>query len=306
MTGGPPGGNHDARSPLPGTVMLHSLAEDLQQLVRTREFAFDDRDFDAIRALVKQLTGINLSNQKRELVYGRLARRLRALGLKTFRAYRERLALDHGELAKFCNAITTNLTSFFRERHHFDHLREKVLLPFAAAAGSRRLRIWSAGCSTGEEPYSIAMTVAETLPDFARRDIRILATDVDSDVLERAEAGVYPIDRVKAIGPERLGRFFMETRDRTGPAYSVSREVRSLITFRQLNLVHQLPMRGPLDVIFCRNTIIYFDKETQRELFARIAVLQRSDDLLCLGHSENLFRVSDQYAPIGRTMYRRV
>jgi len=284
--------------------MPHNLAEDLQ-LLRVREFAFDDRDFDAIRALVKQLTGINLSHQKRELVYGRLARRLRALGLKSFRAYRERLAADPGELAKFCNAITTNLTSFFRERHHFEFLREKVLLPFAAGT-ARRLRIWSAGCSTGEEPYSIAMTVAETLPDFARRDIRILATDVDSDVLERAEAGLYPIERVKAVGPERLARFFTEGRDRTGAAWSVSRELRPLIAFRQLNLVQPLPMRGPLDVIFCRNTIIYFDKETQRELFARMAMLQRSGDLLCLGHSENLFRVSDQYAPIGRTMYKRV
>ncbi|HTY51350.1 MAG TPA: protein-glutamate O-methyltransferase CheR [Steroidobacteraceae bacterium] len=304
MSGVPPGAGCGARGPVPG-VAMSSLAEDLQQLARTREFAFDDRDFEAIRALVKQLTGINLSTQKRELVYGRLARRLRALGLKTFRAYRERLAVDHGELAKFCNAITTNLTSFFRERHHFDYLRDKVLLPFAAGA-ARRLRIWSAGCSTGEEPYSIAMTVAEVLPDFARRDIRILATDIDSDVLARAEAGLYPLERVRTVGPERLARFFVEGRERCGPVYGVSRELRPLVTFRQLNLVHQLPMRGPLDVIFCRNTIIYFDKDTQRGLFGRIALLQRSGDLLCLGHSENLFRVSDQYAPIGRTMYQRV
>ena len=271
---------------------------------REREFVFDDTDFAALRKLVKEITGIALSEQKRELVYGRLARRLRTLGIATFREYRDLLARDTAEQAHLTNAITTNLTSFFREKHHFDHLRDVVLRPLAAQP-ERRIRIWSAGCSTGEEPYSIAMTIAEALPDFARRDIRILATDLDSDVLAKAEAGIYGQDRVQGMAPERLSKFFRESTERGQAAWSVVPALRSMISFKQLNLMHPLPMQGPLDVIFCRNVIIYFDKDTQRDLFGRIRVLQRPGDLLCLGHSESLFRVSEDYTSMGRTMYRR-
>src|ERR1700731_2351587 len=144
---------------------------------RVREFEFGNEDFEALRKLVKEITGINLSDQKRELVYGRLARRLRVLQLRSFAEYRELLAEDGGqEIVQFCNAIPTNLTAFFREPHHFDYLRDHVLAPMVAGA-QRRLRIWSAGCSTGEEPYSLAMTILETLPDLRRWDVRILATD---------------------------------------------------------------------------------------------------------------------------------
>lgn len=274
---------------------------------RAREFAFGDEDFEALRKLVKELTGINLSDQKRELVYGRLARRLRVLRLRTFAEYRDLLASDGGkEISEFCNAITTNLTSFFREAHHFEYLREHVLQARAANRGaSRRLRIWSAGCSTGEEPYSLAMTVLETLPDLRNWDIKILATDLDSDVLAKAQRGVYAADRMRNMAPQRLQRFFVEKRDRNGPCYEVIPDLMSLITFRQLNLMHPLPMKGPLDAIFCRNVVIYFDKDTQRELFARVALLQRQSDLLFLGHSESLFKVSESYSPIGKTIYRR-
>ncbi|HVW67818.1 MAG TPA: protein-glutamate O-methyltransferase CheR [Steroidobacteraceae bacterium] len=274
---------------------------------RPREFAFSDADFAALRQLVKELTGINLSDQKRELVYGRLARRLRALQLRTFAEYRELLASDGGvEIGEFCNAITTNLTSFFRESHHFEYLRDHVLQPRVTdRTASRRLRIWSAGCSSGEEPYSIAMTVLEALPDLRSWDVKILATDLDSDVLARAQRGVYAADRVRNLGAERLERFFEERRDRSGPCYQVRPEVAELITFKQLNLMHSLPMKGPLDVIFCRNVVIYFDKDTQRELFARVAHVQRPKDLLFLGHSESLFKVSESYTPIGKTIYRR-
>lgn len=271
---------------------------------REREFVFDDADFAALRKIVKEITGISLSEQKRELVYGRLARRLRTLGVATFREYRDILARDTVEQAHLTNAITTNLTSFFREKHHFDHLRDNILKPLANQP-DRRVRIWSAGCSTGEEPYSMAMTIAEALPDFARRDIRILATDLDSDVLAKAQSGIYGQDRVQGMAPDRLSKFFKETSERGQQAFSVAPALRSLITFKQLNLMHPLPMQGPLDVIFCRNVIIYFDKDTQRELFSRIRQLQRPGDLLCLGHSESLFRVSEDYTSIGRTMYRR-
>jgi len=271
-----------------------------------REFDFRDEDFEALRALVRSLTGISLGEQKRELVYGRLSRRLRALRLASFKEYRALLASDPGELAQLVNAITTNLTAFFRERHHFDYLREHVLRPIAEERrASQRLRIWSAGCSSGEEPYSIAMTVLEALTEDRRRDVRILATDLDSDMLTRARAGAYPPERLTSIGPSRLARFFDQRHDRAAAAWQVKPEVAALVTFKQLNLMHSLPMKGPLDAIFCRNTVIYFDKDTQRDLFARMAVLQRPGALLFLGHSESLFKVSTDYTLIGRTIYRR-
>jgi chemotaxis protein methyltransferase CheR len=272
---------------------------------RLREFAFDDRDFEAIRTLVKSLTGINLTTQKRELVYGRLAVRLRALGVRTFREYRQIVAEDPDEQIRMCNAITTNLTAFFREPHHFEHLRDEVLPAHREQAGQRRLRIWSAGCSTGEEPYSIAMTLLEALPEVHNWNVRILATDLDSDVLNTAALGKYPAERVKGLSAGRLRRFFSEQQDRGTCIYAVRPEVRRLVTFKQLNLMEPLPMPGPLDVIFCRNTVIYFDKDTQRELFARIAPLQRPGDLLYLGHSESLLSVSNDYESIGRTTYLR-
>ncbi|HWW78840.1 MAG TPA: protein-glutamate O-methyltransferase CheR [Steroidobacteraceae bacterium] len=274
---------------------------------RVREFDFGNEDFEALRQLVKRLTGINLSDQKRELVYGRLARRLRVLHLRTFAEYRDLLASDGGrEIGEFCNAITTNLTSFFRESHHFEYLREQVLQPMVAnRTASHRVRIWSAGCSTGEEAYSLAMTVIESIPDLRTWDVKILATDLDSDVLAKAQRGIYAAERVRAIGAQRLSRFFAERRGREGATYEVKPELTSLITFKQLNLMHPLPMKGPLDAIFCRNVVIYFDKDTQRELFSRVAQLQRPGHLLFLGHSESLFKVSESYTPIGKTVYRR-
>jgi chemotaxis protein methyltransferase CheR len=272
---------------------------------RMREFAFDDRDFEAIRALVKASTGINLTLQKRELVYGRLAVRLRALGLRTFREYRQIVAADPEEQVRLCNAITTNLTSFFREPHHFEHLRDQFLPAHLDHSAHRRLRIWSAGCSTGEEAYSIAMIVLESMPDALDRDLRILATDVDSDVLATAAAGQYGADRMKGVSDGRIRRFFSEHKERGRSTFVIRPEIRQLVTFKQLNLMQPLPMAGPLDVIFCRNTVIYFDKDTQRDLFARIAPLQRPGDLLYLGHSESLLSVSTDYDSIGRTTYLR-
>jgi len=272
---------------------------------RMREFGFDDRDFEAIRVLVKASTGINLTLQKRELVYGRLAVRLRALGMQTFREYRQIVAADPEEQVRLCNAITTNLTSFFREPHHFEHLRDQFLPAHLEQKARRRLRIWSAGCSTGEEAYSIAMVLLENVPEVLKRDVRVLATDVDSDVLATAAAGHYPAERMKSVSDGRVRRFFTEQKDRRRSTFVVRPEVRQLVTFKQLNLMQPLPMSGPLDVIFCRNTVIYFDKDTQRDLFARIAPLQRPGDLLYLGHSESLLSVSTDYEPIGRTTYLR-
>lgn len=271
---------------------------------RGREFAFGDADFEALRRLVKSETGINLSESKRELVYGRVSRRLRALGLRSFAEYR-RLLEQAGadEMVQFCNAITTNLTAFFREAHHFDLLTTH--LQALDRAGTRRLRIWSAGCSSGEEPYSIAMTVLDALPNASRWDIRILATDLDSDVLERAARGRYAAERIQGVGPRRRGQYFRPVQSAAGPCFEVKPDIRAMVVFKQLNLMHPLPMKGPLDVIFCRNVVIYFDKDTQRALFSRMAQLQRPADLLFLGHSESLFKVSEDYALLGKTVYRR-
>ena len=274
---------------------------------RLREFAFDEEDFQQLRTLVKSLTGINLGEHKRELVYSRLARRLRALQLRSFADYRELLTRDERELTELCNAITTNLTAFFREPHHFQYLRDAWLTPLSAArADARRLRIWSAACSSGEEAYSIAMTVLETLPDPAHWDVRILATDLDSEMLARARRGIYPPQRLQGVSPRRLQRFFVEHCENGAVSRRIAPEVAALVTFKQLNLMRALPMKGPLDAVFCRNVVIYFDKETQRDLFARIARLQRPGDLLFLGHSESLFKVSESYALIGKSIYRRV
>jgi chemotaxis protein methyltransferase CheR len=275
--------------------------------LQLRKFSFGEEDFAALRALVKAHTGIHLSEQKREMVYGRLSRRLRALGLESFRAYRELLERgDSDELVQFCNAITTNLTAFFREAHHFQYLREQLLAPRAAAVRSpSRLRFWSAGCSSGEEPYSLAMTVHEALSDARRWDIKILATDLDTEVLGRGQRGIYDEERVRGMAAQRLERFFRKEDGGRSASYAVTQELRDLITFRELNLMHALPMKGPFDAIFCRNVVIYFDKETQRELFARIARLQRPGDVLFLGHSESLYRVSDDYTLVGKTIYRR-
>ena len=274
---------------------------------KVREFAFSDHDFNELRALVKRVSGISLAESKRELVYGRVSRRLRALGLKSFGEYRQLLE-DPGapELTEFCNALTTNLTSFFRESHHFDYLRDEFLSPLRSGARrSDRIRIWSSACSSGEEAYSIAMTVAETIPDWRQWDIKILATDLDSDILARAKRGCYNAERVKGMEPKRLARFFTEGRDGAERSYQVVPEIAELITFKQINLMHALPMTGPLDVIFCRNVVIYFDKDTQRGLFSRMANLQRPGHLLFLGHSETLFKVTEDYSLIGKTIYRR-
>jgi len=265
-------------------------------------------DFDSLRRLARELAGISLSDAKRELVYGRVSRRLRELRMASFADYRALLAGSDGrkEIGEFINAVTTNLTAFFREKHHFEYLRENFLVPRREDPGaSRRIRIWCSAASTGEEAYSIAMSVAEAIPDWRRWDIRILATDLDTNVLRHAQAGCYAEDRVRELPRAMVVRYFDRTGEGSAVRFRVKPELAQMIVFRQLNLIHRLPMRGPLDVIFCRNVVIYFDKDTQRDLFARMAPLQRPGDLMFLGHSETLFKVSDAWKLVGRTVYRR-
>jgi len=275
--------------------------------VDEREFQFTDRDFAFLRQIAYDHTGITLGDSKRQMVYGRLARRIRQLGLGSFADYCKRVEDDlDSELGELVNAITTNLTSFFRENHHFEHLANTALPEIMACnAGARRLRVWSAGCSTGEEPYSIAMTLAES-GQLSGWDARILATDIDTNVVAKASSGVYGDDRIQGIAPQRLRRWFQRGNGANAGKARVVQPLRDMIAFRQLNLLGPWPMQGPFDIIFCRNVVIYFDKETQRKLFARYADLLAPHGYLYIGHSENLFKISEQFRLLGGTIYKKV
>jgi len=239
-------------------------------------------------------------------VYARLSKRLRATGLASFRAYRQRVDEDGAELVHLINAITTNLTAFFREPHHFTHLQQVVIPDLMARdAGRRRLRIWSAGCSSGEEAYSIAMALLEALPQPERWDIKILATDLDSTMVARAEAGIYPLARLEGIGAARCRRWIQRGVGCNQGLARMAAELRGLIRFRQLNLMEPWPMRQPFDLIFCRNVVIYFDKPTQRRLFERYAQQLTPQGWLYIGHSESLHRVSERFVLRGKTIYQK-
>ena len=277
---------------------------------KAREFTFTGADFRFIRDLVAERTGIVLSENKRDLVYGRLSRRLRELGLLCFRDYCSLLEKgESDEMVQFVNAITTNLTSFFREDHHFEFLG-KTLLPALLEKKlknnlPRRLRIWSAGCSTGEEPYSIAMVLKEVLGRDDKWDARILATDLDTKVLEKASSGVYEQQRVEGLTKNRLQRWIKKGSGNNAGKVRVSPELQEIITFKQLNLMNDWPMSGPFDLIFCRNVVIYFNKPTQQVLFDRYAGLLDEDGHLFLGHSETMFQKTDRYRLIGKTIYQK-
>lgn len=271
------------------------------------EYGFQTRHFEHIRGLVKESTGIALGDLKQDLVYSRLMRRLRKLKLESFDAYIEYLKSNHAvELPELINAITTNLTAFFRETHHFEYLREVVLPRLEQSrASERRLRIWSAGCSTGEEPYSLAITLKEAWGDRLKHwDARILATDIDTGVLATGAAGRYAEPRIKGLSEQQLDEHFERRRTAPGMEFEARPEIKNLIAFKQLNLNGPWPMRGPFDVIFCRNVVIYFDKPTQTVLFNRMADLMATDGTLFIGHSENLFRVTDRFEMVGKTIYR--
>ncbi|OQW90464.1 MAG: chemotaxis protein CheR [Beggiatoa sp. IS2] len=268
-----------------------------------KEFPFSRKDFELLRKLVNEHTGINLSEHKQEMLYSRLARRLRVLNLKDFATYCQILQSDCGdELIQFVNAVTTNLTSFFREPHHFDYLAD-VVLPqlLIKKQDSKRIRIWSAGCASGEEAYSIAMIIREVVPPYW--DVKILATDLDSNVLEKAVQGVYEEERVESLSDDRLRRWFKKGSGvQTGKVH-ISSDLQSLITFKQLNLIRPWPLHGPLDIIFCRNVVIYFDKLTQKSLFERFANLLDYSGYLFIGHSENLFQLTNRFRLLKQTIY---
>lgn len=273
-----------------------------------QEFAFTDADFQRIAALVRTDFGINLPDSKKPLVYSRLARRLRATRQTSFHDYIVGL-LDTGdpvERQELLSALTTNVTQFFREAHHFTLLREHVFSSLAARArAGDRIRIWSAGCSSGQEPYSIAMTLLDALPEAPRLNIKILATDIDPVVVDRARAAIYPMQELQGI-PANMRTTWTHVGASATQNFEINAPARAMITFATLNLVGPWPMKGPFDVIFCRNVAIYFDQETQKRLWAGFASVMAESGLLMIGHSERICdALAPQFKTVGVTAYRR-
>jgi chemotaxis protein methyltransferase CheR len=272
----------------------------LQREGDKREFVFTLADFEQICKLIYEHAGIMLSSTKQDMVYSRLAKRLRERGLKTFSEYLAILKQsDKVEWEEFVNSLTTNLTSFFREPHHFPILSAHL----KKLQGKPSIKIWCCASSTGEEPYSIAMTVVETFNNF-NVPVSIFASDLDTKVLATASKGVYAPDRVDRLPRERLSRFFVKTAGSSDGSFSVRPELRRLISFQRLNLLEpNWGVRGPLDVIFCRNIMIYFDKPTQYKILKRFVPLMDANGLLFAGHSESFLYASDLFHLQGKTVY---
>ena len=266
----------------------------------TQEFTFSRRDFHNVRDILYGMTGIRLADSKDSMVYSRLARRLRQLKLASFVEYLAYLQSHKGEEQFFINALTTNLTSFFREKHHFPMLSAYL------QSHPQAKRIWCAASSTGEEPYSIAMTVAETFGSFSPK-IEIIASDIDSAVLEKASNGVYPLKATEQLSAQQCKQFFLRGKGAQQGNIKVVPELRRMVTFKQINLMHaKWPLEQGIDVIFCRNVMIYFDKPTQLEILARMVKLMVADGLYIAGHSETFANAAHLVEPIGKTAYRPV
>jgi chemotaxis protein methyltransferase CheR len=267
------------------------------------EYPFTLENFRTIAQLLRADSGIHLPDAKATLVYARLAKRVRALGLESFDAYCALVASAEGadERRAMMAALTTNVTRFYREPHHFEHLRDKVLAPIAERirAGGK-LRLWSSACSTGQEPYSIALTVLSVLPEAPRLDVRILATDIDPNVVETARKGVYSDEAASPV-PKALRDRYMKN-ERTGQ-WRVGEEARSLVAFKTLNLIGEWPMKGRFDAIFCRNVVIYFDEPTQNTVWAKFKTVLQRGGRLYVGHSERVD--APGYRTDGLTVYLR-
>jgi len=271
------------------------------------DIALSDREFERVKQRVYRVAGISLSEAKRTLVVSRLYKIVKALGLSSFDGYLDYLERQGSaeDAQNFVNALTTNLTRFYREDHHFAHLVEFVGTLLAARPrlspdGRPRLRVWSAGCSTGQEPYTIALALLGAFPELRRWDFRILATDIDTNVLARAATGIYPDSELAGLSPERAAPF-----ERLGDGtVRIPEAARTLVAFKPLNLMEAWPVKGPFDAIFCRNVAIYFDKPTQAEMFARFGALLAPDGFLYIGHSENLGTGGADFRLVGKTIYQ--
>jgi len=272
---------------------------------KAREFEYTWDDFNFLRRISNQHSGILVPDDKFDMFYSRLSKRIRVLGFTRFKQYCEYLdSHSDQEFTEFINAVTTNLTSFFRENHHFEFLA-KTLIPelLTKRRAQRQIRVWSAGCSTGEEPYSLAMTLLENVPEGW--DIKILATDLDTNVLRTAAEGIYTSDRIGNITEERLQRWFQKGTGVQVNKIRAKLQLRQVIHFNQLNLMQEWPMKGFFDFIFCRNVLIYFDRETKMRLVNRYSGLLKEDGHLFIGHSESLHQLDTPFTLVGNTIYKK-
>jgi chemotaxis protein methyltransferase CheR len=267
---------------------------------RDREFVFTPKDFERVRQLIYDHAGISLNPSKQDMVYSRLARRLRATGINNFRDYLALLESNNeAEWQAFVNSLTTNLTSFFREPHHFPLLAEHAL----KQKGKHPISLWCSAASTGEEPYSMAMAMVDAFGSFTP-PVSIVATDLDTNVLAKAEAGVYPVERIEKLSGDLVKRFFLRGTGAQAGFVRVRPELRAMITFRQVNLLSSdWPIRAPLDAIFCRNVMIYFDKATQLKILERFVPLLQPDGLLFAGHSESFHNAGHIFRLRSKTVY---
>ena len=265
----------------------------------TREFAFEKADFKNVQQMLFKKAGINLSDAKEAMVYSRLARRIRSKNLRSFNEYLALVNTSESELEQFINALTTNLTSFFREPHHFTALADYL-------SQHNVTTIWCAASSTGEEPYSIAMVVAEAYGSF-KTPVKIIASDIDSKVLAKAKAGVYPLASIAKIPQHRQKQFFHKGKGANEGKVKVVDELRNMVQFKKLNLTDaKWDVKGPLDVIFCRNVMIYFDKPTQLKVLQKMVGMLKPTGLYMAGHSENFNMYTNLVRPVGKTIYRPV
>ena len=271
-----------------------------QKYQNEREFEFTAKDFARIRKLIYQRAGISLSEAKSDMVYSRVGRRLRATNYESFKEYLDFIEKypDGAEWEDFTNALTTNLTSFFREEHHFPILAEQL------KNLNRPIRIWCSAASTGEEPYTLAMTACEAFGTL-NPPVEIIATDIDTNVLKTAAAGVYPMERLDKLSEKRRKAFFLKGKGAQEGIVKVRSELQKMITFLPLNLLaDQWPIKGPFDAMFCRNVMIYFDKPTQATILERFVPMMTSETLLFAGHSENFMYVSKDFELLGKTVYQ--
>lgn len=275
------------------------MPADLAPASNTVTYAFTPADFDRVRKLIFARAGINLNDSKSNMVYSRLSRRLRALQIGSFAEYLDRLEqVGGGEWQEFVNALTTNLTAFYREQHHFPMFAEHL------KRGGSNPSIWCAAASTGEEPYSIAMTAAESAPGGK---FKLVATDIDTNVLATARRGVYSAEQVRPVPDSQLRRWFQKGKGDNAGFVRARPELSQAIDFRPLNLLApDWPVKGPFDVVFCRNVLIYFDKPTQRRVLDRIGAEMKPGGLLFIGHSENITDRRDMFTLRGKTAYERV
>lgn len=280
--------------------LLSMLAESESN---SKEFPYTAANFEAVRKRLKALTGINLADSKDSMVYSRISRRVRQLKLGGFEAYLKFVDANTSEHQEFINALTTNLTSFFREKHHFDELRD-ILSQNRFTGQGRSVSIWCAASSTGEEPYSIAMTAVESFKSFDI-PVKIIASDIDSNVLDKAKAGVFKIEQLDAFDKNFKKRFFYRGKGAQAGLVKVLPELQRLISFQRLNLMDtswDLPKN--IDIVFCRNVMIYFDKSTQLDILKKITTHMHDKSLYFAGHSENFSHAKNIIKPLGKTIYQ--